>query len=268
MDTKDHRLELRLPQHQIEQIDAICQSVDSAFGKSRSEMVRIFITQGLNRYNGKGQKSPTELTLAERLTLFFQLETLNALAPPSGHSTYLPPGNRKREVTRGELIKAVYLNRFFWFFELDDAALKKISFSLTGDALQTLLNAEPSPQTIDEVTFVSEVIEMFNNIEECLASDELQGKSAQVVRDRADRYNIPLAFSGFPKSMVQLNQMAALVGWLDVRNGGTYPHVRPSATDNTAAYRVMLDVYRQITRNQHLTFESIDDLISDPRLRA
>jgi Arc/MetJ-type ribon-helix-helix transcriptional regulator len=268
MDTKDHRLELRLPQHQVEQIDAICQSIDSAFGKSRSELVRIFITQGLNRYNGKGQKSPTELTLAERLTLFFQLETLNALAPPPSLSSYLPPGNRKSEVSRGDLIKTVYLNRFFWFFELDDAVLKKISSSLTGDALQTLLNAEPSPETIEEVTFVSEVIEMFNDIEECLDSNDVQYESAQVVRNRADRYNIPLAFSGFPKSMVQLNQIAALIDWLDLRRGGTYLHVRTSSTDNTAAYRVMLDVYRQITRNQNLTFELIDDLISDSRLRT
>jgi len=268
MDTKDHRLELRLPHHQVEQIDAICQSADSAFGKSRSEMVRIFISQGLNRYNGKGQKSPTELTLAERLTLFFQLETLNALSPPTGYTPHVLPGNRKIEVSRSELIKTVYLNRFFWFFELDDAALKKVSSSLTDGALQTLLNAEPSPETIEEVTFVSEVIEMFNNIEECLDSNDVQGESAQVVRNRANRYNIPLAFSGFPSSMVRLNQMAALIHWLDLRRGVTYLHVRPSATDNTAAYRVMLDVYHQITRNQDLTFVLIDDLISDSRLRA
>lgn len=54
MENKDQRLEIRIPQQQLAEVDAIIDSIDPRFKPSRSDVVRSFIAQGIDRHHGRG----------------------------------------------------------------------------------------------------------------------------------------------------------------------------------------------------------------------
>ncbi|WP_160126129.1 hypothetical protein [Serratia sp. Z4] len=47
MDMKDQRIELRLPQQQLEELDNFISNIDGQYKPSRSDVLRTFIAQGI-----------------------------------------------------------------------------------------------------------------------------------------------------------------------------------------------------------------------------
>ncbi|APW04199.1 hypothetical protein AB295_19240 [Salmonella enterica] len=72
MEAKDHRLEIRISQQQVQEIDDIIASLDTHFRPTRSDVVRSFISQGIERHFGRGPQEENIIPLIQRLNLYFQ----------------------------------------------------------------------------------------------------------------------------------------------------------------------------------------------------
>ncbi|PNG45433.1 hypothetical protein A1354_00865 [Pseudomonas asplenii] len=266
MEAKDQRLEIRLSQQQLDELDSIRQSADSPFVNSRSDVVRMFISQGLERFSGHQEQSVDILPLGQRLSLFFQLEQVGngiVIAPPHQNPYSYHP-NKEKEISGSELVKRIYLDRYFWFFELDVSSLEKINTSLKADAFVALMNKEPNDATKRNLAHVVAVIGMFDAIEKCLESAREQDISVEFLENSAHRYGVPLSFSGFPEEMLQLNQMSALIRWLS--NKATWLYLSPSKQNDSAIYQKMLSVYDVATRNHSgLNLDMLQEMIFDCR---
>jgi hypothetical protein len=268
MDVKDQRLEIRIPQQQLDDLDEIRNSVDTSYIPSRSDVARMYISQGIARHQRGGQESPDELPLGQRLSLFFQLEQLELMVhvPSSSHSKPYHDG-RITEITQIDVVKSIYLNRFFWFFELDAEGLKTVSTSFQNHTILSLLNKESNTDTIRNLKYASELVRMFNSIKNCLDQTYDRDEAVDIINKFSKRNSIPLRFSGFAKDSLQLNEMAALVDWLDSRTGKYGPHIISSENDYSTAYNKLLSVYRDhIKHYSELNIDSLQEIILDRRL--
>lgn len=268
MDIKDQRLEIRMPQQQLDEIDEIRNSVDTSYILSRSDVARMYISQGIARHKRGGQESPNELPLGQRLSLYFQLEQLELLA----HAPSLSPGKpyhdgRVTEIAQIDVVKSIYLNRFLWFFELDAEGLKTLSNSFQNYTILSLLNKESNVETVRNLKYASELVRMFNSIKICLDETYDRNETIDIINKFSQRNSVPLRFLGFVKESSQLNEMAALVEWLDSRTGKYGPHITSSENDYSATYNKLLSVYRdRIKHHSELNIDSLQEIILDRRL--
>ena len=268
MDAKDQRLEIRLPQQQLEELDSIRQSVDSPYTPTRSDVVRMFITQGIERINGPREKSPKELTLGERLGLFFQIEHLDffrrANDPSARHPSYNYPGKIPKP-SNDEVIKQIYLHRCLWFFELDSASLKLIDNTLSGNAIASLMDKTPNKETTQSLAYVAEVVRMFHDIANCITNHNNSHESIELIQKLSKRDNIPLRFNGFPNEMKMFNEMAALISWIDGQS--SYFSTTSNPNDETEKYKSMLNVYKDAKKGEYqLSLKSAQEMMLDKRL--
>lgn len=268
MDIKDQRLEIRIPQQQLDELDEIRNSVDTSYILSRSDVARMYISQGIARHKRGGQESPDELPLGQRLSLYFQLEQLELMAhaPSLSHSKPYHDG-RTTEIAQIDVVKSIYLKRLFWFFELDAEGLKTLSNSFQNYTILSLLNKESNAETVRNLKYASELVRMFNSIKNCLDHTYDRDETIDIINKLSQRNSIPLRFSGFDKESLQLNEMAALVEWLDSRTGKYGPHITSSENDYSAAYNKLLSVYRdRIKHHSELNIDSLQEIILDCRL--
>lgn len=264
MDPLDHRLEVRLPQQLMEALDAIRHSVDSPHKLNRSDVVRMFIDQGIDRMKGTSENAPIELSLGERLNLFFQMEMITRTEPNASTGTSENKyGSHKPTIF--EVVKRVYLKRYFWFFELDASSLEIIDRSLQGDDIAALMNKTSNTGSVQSLKLAADVVRMFSDIKGCLKHNSDSIQSTEIIAELSARNGIPLNFSGFPAKNKILNEMAALVGWID----GDYSYLGANNNDayDMDTYHRMLSIYKNALNSQrHITIDSLRHMMLDMRL--
>ncbi|MFM5086273.1 hypothetical protein [Aeromonas media] len=277
MDAKDQRLEVRVSQQQLVDLDTIRSSVDSNYIPTRSDVVRSFIDQGIARHLGGGERALEKMPLGQRLSLYFQIQQTYLIENPNRNPTHTLNGasHKKSEITELALVRQVYLRRMFWFFELDKKSLNSIHHHLGNDAIISLLNSEADVSTCRDLAYVSEVINMFREIEKVVekGKQEIEYNESNKTLARIDylseRLQIPLKFKGFPKDRPRLVEMSALLNWVDNGEGQHYIRVQACTTDHTAMYEVMLGVYQEITRDKRgLSLPKLLEMLEDRRLES
>lgn len=265
MEPLDQRLEVRLPQQLMEALDEIRLSVNSPHKLTRSDVVRMFIDQGIERMKGTSENVPEEISLGARLNLFFHMQMLTQAGPGAVRTVTAPNKYGKDKPTKFEVVKKVYLKRYFWFFELDAPSLTLIDSSLQGDDIAALRNKTPNLGSVQSLKIASNVVRMFSDIRGCLEQHSNSIESTELIAELSARNSIPLHFSGFPADNSILNEMAGLVGWID----GDYG--TPAKMNNDVygmdTYHRMLSVYNDaLDGKRHITIESLRKMMLDRRL--
>lgn len=286
MENKDQRLEIRVPQQQLTDIDNIIASVDSGFKPTRSDVVRSFIAQGIDRHLGRGSRVEESLPLGQRLALFFQICQQQNMQ--YAQVSKRPPVLSSRRcglntnITAEALVRQVYLQRMFWFFELDRSSLTMINGQLACDEVISLMEPQPNRAVCDEVEAVAQIREMYSQIEAVLKKAEEQSSYTDVqekltlIRHYVSRCRIPLSFGGFPESWLCQNQIAALMQWIDEGKAGSYVcegyggRISPRQNDDPDAgkkYAMMVKVHQDIVgvRGQ-LDLGCLITMVQDRRL--
>lgn len=261
MDIKDQRLEIRIPQQQLDELDKIRESSGSPFTNTRSDIVRMFISQGLERLHRKEEKSPDSFQLADRLSLFFQMELVRPTLIKGRKYDYLLQPNPTPAI---EVIRSIYLNRYFWFFELDADSLELISPHFKTGTILSLLNQKPNIKTVQSLKKVVDVINMFEDIVRCSAYDPNNEKLSTLITKNASLKNMPLKFPGFPKSSMHLNAITGLVIWAETASPERVIISQRECNDYSLdTYLNMLDIYQTITQhNSELTDELLLNMIN------
>lgn len=265
MDAKDQRLEIRIPQQQLDELDAIRESVESTFTPTRSDIVRMFIAQGIERINKPQTSAPENLNLGERLTLFFQMEQVRllerALEPKKGNASYnYHNPDTKVKPSTAELIKIVYLNGYSWFFELEKQSLGKLDSSLQADAVVALMNKIPNDEASNNISYATSILTMFRDIERCMRNQENNYQLVEFIENLSKHKNIPLSFAGFPASSKTLNEMVALKNYAD--GECSYIRLIEDQDDRSEKYRHLLNAYTEIKKNHyHLDIESLQKIM-------
>jgi len=279
VDIKDQRLEIRISQQEINDLDEIIISVDTPYKPTRSDLVRSFIAQGIDRYFGRSEQEPVKesMPLGERLGLYFQINQIylyeNAGNPPNilDNGSYNP----RSTITESTLVRQVYLQRMHWFFSLDRAGLTSIHRSLQSHNVVSLMEAEPCEEVCSDLARVVEIRDLFSKISQVL--DKARGEShyddvkkqLAIVDYQQERKGFTLQFSGFPESQPRLTQMAALLHWIDEGDGSRpiWEKHGVSKWDLNAQYDAMLEVYQDITRDKRgLDMNSLITMLEDRRL--
>ncbi|WP_439850004.1 hypothetical protein ACTACG_17165 [Pseudomonas syringae] len=265
MDAKDQRLEIRIPQQQLDELDAIRESVDSTFTPTRSDIVRMFIAQGIERINKPQTSVPENLNLGERLTLFFQMEQVRllerALEPKQGNANYnYHNPDMKVKPSTTELIKRVYLNGYSWFFELDEQSLGKLDSSLRADAVVALMNETPNDETSKNISYATSILAMFRDIERCMRNQNNNYQLVEFIENLSKHKKIPLSFTGFPASSKTLNEMVALKNYAD--GECSYLRLIEDQDDLSEKYSHLLNAYSEIEKHHHqLDIESLQKIM-------
>lgn len=293
MDVKDHRLEIRLPQQQMSELDDIIASVDTPFKPTRSDVVRSFIAQGIERHSGRGQNDDSATGFESRLNLYFQLCQLQRLDwlsrnnnipfPPLGHghkqNYQNMPARFTSNISADSLVRQVYLEKLSWFFELDKKSLDSIDPDLGRADVLTLMSPQPSAETCAALADVIAVRNMFWVIGRVKADAEnavaqynytdVREKLARIdgyVEDKA----LPLYFAGYPDTASwQLHrEIQALLVWID-KGEAALPvssHYETARGDFTAQYATMLQVYQEVGKGGFINLDGLLNLVKDRRL--
>lgn len=263
---KDSRLEIRIAQQQLEALDAIRSTVNPPYTPSRSDVARMFISKGIDDYKNEGVLLPVEFSLAERLTIFFQLfpqlpqETRSGTA---NNQTRNRPG-----LSFGDLVRHVYLKKYFWFFELDHQHVELLGLGFKYAPTSSVLNVKSNVETNKKFAEVVGIVEMFLDIENCMehAANECTS-DYEVVDNIGDRLSIPLKFSNFKAEFSQLNEMADLL--LMAKQPDRF---RRSMSVSTADmpwefFGTMLSVYRDALQGRsQISISRLKSMINDRRL--
>lgn len=283
---KDQRIELRLPQQQLEELDDFIAGIEGQYKPTRSDVLRSFIAQGVRGKFTPANQEAEMFPLAARLNLFFQLCQLQRMECLNGTGTVPPIGptfvqkygynnsHARNTVTAEALVRQVYLQRMTWFFMLDTAHLKSIHDSLGLDMIQSLMNPDPSPEICNTLEGVMALRDMFLHIRSVLDAaekkvnewDDQQARDALArIRGYAKDNDLPLTFSGYPDTedfTLQI-EMWSLLNWIDDGVGG----IRISDyglrldKDLTGKYAVMLEVYQNIRSNQQFDLNGLEQMV-------
>lgn len=291
MDVKDHRLEIRLPQQQMSELDDIIASVDTPFKPTRSDVVRSFIAQGIERHSGRGRNDESATGFESRLNLYFQMCQIKRLEELSHNRSAYPLGYTHKKnydsvprkitsyISADTLVRHVYLEKQSWFFELDKKSLESIDPDLGRPDVLTLMSPQPSAETCAALADVMAVRNMFWNIGGIMADAEttvvqfnytdVREKLARIkgyVEDKA----LPLYFAGYPDtaSWRLHTEMRALLDWIDKGISGLpSSHFYVTARgDFTAQYATMLQVYQEVGKGGIINLDGLLDLVKDRRL--
>jgi hypothetical protein len=288
VECKDQRLEIRLPQQQLTDIDDIIASVDSGFKPTRSDVVRSFIAQGIDRHLGRVVQVQDTIPLGQRISLFFQICQQQQMAyDKSGKPVPLLErrfnnNNSKQNITAEALVRLVYLQRMFWFFELDRSSLAAFDANLTSDEILSLMQPEPGQDVCGEVAQVALTLKMFRELDAVRQKADQDSHHTDVqdnlgvLKHYVTRHRIPLKFGGYPESWGRHNQIAALMQWIDAGNAGNYTcegyggYIRTQHNDDPDAgrqYALMVQVYEDIVRHRRkLDLEGLMAMVQDRRL--
>lgn len=285
MESKDQRLEIRLPQQQLTDIDDIIASVDSGFKPTRSDVVRSFIAQGIDRHHGRVGQVQDTIPLGQRISLFFQICQQQQMAyAKSGKNVpvLVRHFNNEQNITAEALVRQVYLQRMFWFFELNRSSLAAINTNLTSDEILSLMQPEPNQDICGEVAQVAQTLEMFREIGAVRQKADQDSHYTDVqdqisiLKHYASRRRIPLNFGGYPESWSRHNQIAALMQWIEEGKAGNYTcdyyggYIRTQHNNDPDAgrqYALMVQVYEDIVRErQKLDLEGLMAMVQDRRL--
>lgn len=230
---KDQRIELRLPQQQLEELDNFINNIEGQYKPSRSDVLRSFIAQGVRGIFTPASQEAEMFPLSARLNIFFQLSLSLRMECLKGGRN-LPPinthyGYNNRDastVTAGALVRQVYLQRMTWFFELDAVHLKAINPNLGQDMIVSLMNPQPTPVICNILDSVIALRDMFSNISMVLtaAKKTVNEWNDQKARDALARIHghlkdngLPLTFLGYPDTedyALQID-MWSLLNWID-----------------------------------------------------
>lgn len=268
MESKDQRLEIRLPQQQLTDIDDIIASVDSGFKPTRSDVVRSFIAQGIDRHHDRVGQVQDTIPLGQRISIFFQICQQQQMAYAKSGRPVPVLGrrfNNNHNITAEALVRQAYLQRMFWFFELDRSSLAAFDANLTSDEILSLMQPEPSKDVCGEVAQVALTLEMFREISAVRQKADQDSNSTYVqdkisiLKHYASHRRIPLNFGGYPESWGRHNQIAALMQWIDEGKAGNYTcegyggYIRTQHNDDPDAgrqYALMVQVYEDILRER------------------
>lgn len=278
MDIKDQRLEIRISQQEVAEMDDIIASVDTLYKPTRSDLVRSYIAQGIDRHYGRSQQEQETIPLGQRLSLYFQIyqiylsEKTGNKTPNTLDDTY---SHKRSTIIEPTLVRQVYLQRMYWFFKLDRTGLASIHRSLLSNDLMSVMDAEPCENICHDMARVVAIRDLFSKLSRELEKAEQNSHYNDVkeklttVRYISERKGIPLSFSGFPESQTRLTQMAALLQWIDEGDG--FRHIWEkngvSKWDLNSHYDAMLEVYQDITRDRRgLDMDSLITMLEDRRL--
>ncbi|MDI9280144.1 hypothetical protein QMZ65_23275 [Pantoea sp. EABMAA-21] len=279
MDIKDQRLETRITQQEVSDLDDIIASVDTPYKPTRSDLVRSFIAQGIARHYGRSEQKRVKesMPLGQRLGLYFQIQQTYLYQNPGNTPNVLDNGsyNPRSTITESALVRQVYLQRMHWFFSLDRAGLTSVHRSLQSHDVISLMEAEPCGDVCSDLARVVEIRDLFSKITRVL--DKARGESnyddvkkqLAIVDYQQERKGFTLQFSGFPESQPRLTQMAALLQWIDEGDGSRpiWEKHGVSKWDLNAQYDAMLEVYQDITRDRRgLDMNSLITMLEDRRL--
>lgn len=286
---KDQRIELRLPQQQLEELDNFIAEIDSQYKPSRSDVLRSFIAQGIQgKFTPSGQKEDM-FPLAARLSIFFQLcqlQHISANRKPTplprlcDSQQYLNPHYFESTVTAEALIRQVYLQRLTWFFELDEESLKSINSGLTGYDVLMLMVSRPGQ---DHRLVLNDVIRLRNMylsinsvIEEARYKlrnnneDEYVSKTLTLLEEYAKDNGVPLTFQGYPDKEVWKRhaEMYSMLDWIEQGNS-LYPINAQGFRrdqDYTTKYQTMLQIYNDVSYDQKFDLGALLAMVKDRRL--
>lgn len=278
MEAKDQRLEVRVTQQQLVDLDTIRNSVDSNYIPTRSDVVRSFIDQGIARHLTGEESTQDEIPLGQRLSLYFQIQQMYSMERQVHRSENTLDihgfNRRKSKITEPMLVRQVYIQRMFWFFELDKDSLASIHYNLPNYTLCTLLNTEASDSACSDLAYVSEILNMFNEIDRVIEKGEYEVNYNDANKDDfaaikylSTRAKIPLNFNGFTESSMRLAEMAGLLNWVNKGEKG-YSITVPTCSDNfMPVYNAMLEAYKNVMRDkQNLSLSKLVKMLEDYRL--
>lgn len=215
MEQKDQRLEIRIPGQMVEKLDEIRTGMD--FTPSRSDLVRTFIEQGIADFSARRLNSgqvrsdertqTDELLFATRFSVYFQLAGTEIIKRRDGQF--------QLAYSMHEIISTAYTNRWYWFAKLDKDVLKKVHNSFSASLVLSLLDDEPVPEISEELSFVSSVKNMFDEICDVKNqhsykywNDFYTDRTKEIlsgIEKVAEVHSIPLKFYGFPRSEKRLS---------------------------------------------------------------
>lgn len=292
MEVKDHRMEIRLPQQQLAELDEIIDSLDTHFKPTRSDVVRSFIAQGIERHYGRGPKDESSTSLTSRLGLYFQMCQLQRMQLLAQNIPVSPLGNRHRQqhhnrtpeqlisnIAADTLVRQVYLQKLNWFFELDKVSLESIDNQLGRDDVLMLMAPQPSSEACAALADVIAVRNMFrviggivseakNKVAEYNYSD-VREKLARIMGYAEDKA-LPLTFEGYPGSenWELHTEMLAVLNWIDRGEANIPLHMlyEAASQDFTAKYAAMLQVYQELSQGRYFNFDGLLDMVKDRRL--
>jgi len=269
MDVKDQRLEIRIPQQQLDELDAIRNSASSTYTLTRSDMARMYIAQGIECHK-QGQEETSnvhwELSRGERLNIFFQTEQFR-IQTKGRRTSYNKKDPKQVEIEDLDLVNQVYSERFFWFFELDSEGLGLLNGRLQNRTLHSLIDSKFNKQVKENLKRVCEVVRMFTAIEDCMKYAYDDDRHIDTIKKYSQRNGVPLEFPGFPVSALQLNEMAGLVKWIDADDARWGIITRACDQDFTMVFDQMLVVYRELTKGRRqFNTEILEEMILAIRL--
>lgn len=290
MEAKDQRLEIRISQQQMQEIDDIIASLDTHFRPTRSDVVRSFISQGIERHSGHGPQEENTVPLIQRLSLYFQLCQTERLKCLATNQKIMPLGNEHRQkyynnqsvssdITADCLVRQVYLEKLNWFFKLDEQSLKSIDGQLSGGDVQMLMAPQPSAEICETLADVISVRHMFRTIEAVI--NDAQQKVDEygytdvrdklvIIRDYAASKAIPLTFMGYPDipTWTLHAEICALLDWIDYGNAHfrVRQRIKHSDQDFTEMYACMLSVFRDMSDGGYLNLDGLVAIVKDRRL--
>lgn len=277
MEQKDQRLEVRIPGLIVKQLDEIRSEMD--FTPSRSDLVRTFIEQGIadfavNKLNSGhknvDKKKKTEIIpLASRFMIYFQI--IDEDTDPRFIN------GQELMFRLGDVVKEVYFKRWYWFAELSYNVLDEVHNAFRSPSVLSLLNDEPVMETCQNLTFVTNVKRMFDDICDVVNPDSMKyvgelnynsiNERIDSVKKMADEMSIPLKFYGFPPEENQLIQMYEFVEYSDkpLKVGRLIKRPRhlTSAEDIRENYALMLNVYNEIMQSgKTFDYDSLEAMIT------
>ncbi|WP_272672235.1 MULTISPECIES: hypothetical protein [unclassified Providencia] len=280
---KDQRIEFRLPQQQLDELDNFIDSIDTQYKPTRADVLRSFIAQGVRGKFHPNHTEEDDIPLGLRLNIFFQIcqqmrsdyGSLSPLSRASDTQRYMIRDYKESTVTVEALVRQVYLQRFTWFYELDQTHLQAINRSLCqGMYVLSLMNPRHNPETCSVLDSVIEMRDMFIQIDRVLqeTEDRLSNTEYRDLRDSLTRIEgyaqdneVPLRFKGYPATAeyTQQVQMWAMLNWIENGEGGHAISCQrlTNEKDLTSKYATMLEVFRNITLNQTFDLNALEQLV-------
>lgn len=277
MEQKDQRLEIRIPGQMVEKLDEIRTGMD--FTPSRSDLVRTFIEQGIADFSARRLNSgkirsdertqTEELLFATRFSVYFQLAGTDIIERRDGQF--------KLAYSLHEIISTAYTNRWYWFAKLDKDVLKKVHNSFSSSLFLSLLDDEPVPEISDELSFVCNIKNMFDEICDVKNphsykywNDFYTDRTKEIlsgIEKLADVHSIPLKFYGFLPAEKRLKQMYEFVelacNYVKADNIFIRPRHLTSAEDLRENYALMLKVFNEVKQDgKPFDYESLDSMIT------
>ncbi|PWK94279.1 hypothetical protein C7431_11114 [Pantoea allii] len=277
MEQKDQRLEIRIPGQMVDQLDEIRTGME--FTPSRSDLVRTFIEQGIadfsaKRLNGSQVRSDKrtqteELPFASRLLIYFQIAGYDKIERWEG--------NHKLKYSMREVISNAYTNRWHWFAKLNKDVLTRVHNSFSAPLVLSLLDDEPVPEICEELSFVSSIKNMFDEICDVKNPDSYKywndfytdrtKETLSGIEKVAEIKSIPLKFYGFTRSEKRLKQMYEFVELACNYEKTDRTFIRPrhltSAEDLRENYALMLKVFDEVKQDgKPFDYESLDLMIT------